>query len=113
MIPRKTHFHTLPGGVQLILGNNGFVWVYPTALESNSGSFQVDMTPVTHHDRKELARVGNCILALAEKKVALFDTSIMYAYEESLKYDEKQILKSDITTYIAENTCLRLEQMGL
>jgi hypothetical protein len=27
---RKTHFHQLPCGASVILGNNGFVWIYPT-----------------------------------------------------------------------------------
>jgi exosome complex component RRP4 len=27
---QKTHFHNLPCGASIILGNNGFVWLYPT-----------------------------------------------------------------------------------
>merc|ERR1719433_1078809 len=30
---RKTHFHQLPCGASVILGNNGFVWVSPTQHE--------------------------------------------------------------------------------
>ena len=30
---RKTHFHKLPCGASVILGNNGFVWVSPTQHE--------------------------------------------------------------------------------
>jgi exosome complex component RRP4 len=28
---RKNHFHSLPCGAGVILGNNGFVWVCPTS----------------------------------------------------------------------------------
>jgi len=35
----KTHFHSLPCGVSLIIGNNGFIWVYPTAGSNMSGGF--------------------------------------------------------------------------
>lgn len=33
----KTHFHKLPIGANVILGNNGFVWIYPvTGNEEDS-----------------------------------------------------------------------------
>jgi len=37
-------------------------------------------------DREVIARLKNCILALASFKMLLYDTSIIYAYEESMKY---------------------------
>merc|ERR1719391_704106 len=37
---RKTHFHQLPCGVSVILGNNGFIWIYPTrGGEDEAGGF--------------------------------------------------------------------------
>ncbi|XP_064420423.1 exosome complex component RRP4 isoform X2 [Latimeria chalumnae] len=33
---RKTHFHNLPCGASIILGNNGFIWIYPT-MEQKEG----------------------------------------------------------------------------
>ncbi len=30
---RKTHFHQLPCGASVIMGNNGFVWISPTRCE--------------------------------------------------------------------------------
>lgn len=30
---RKTHFHNLPCGASLILGNNGYIWICPTLNE--------------------------------------------------------------------------------
>lgn len=30
---RKTHFHNLPCGASLILGNNGYIWIGPLATE--------------------------------------------------------------------------------
>lgn len=29
---RKSHFHSLPCGCSIILGNNGYVWIYPTVF---------------------------------------------------------------------------------
>lgn len=37
-------------------------------------------------DREVVARLRNCILALAASKMLLFDTSINYAFEQSQKY---------------------------
>lgn len=37
-------------------------------------------------DREVVARLGNCILGLADHKMMLFDTSILYTYEASLKF---------------------------
>ena len=38
---RKTHFHNLPCGASIILGNNGYVWISPTVNEDteNTGGF--------------------------------------------------------------------------
>ncbi len=38
---RKTHFHNLPCGASIILGNNGYIWIAPTVNEDtdNTGGF--------------------------------------------------------------------------
>lgn len=41
-------------------------------------------------DREVVARLRNCILALAASKIPLYSTSILHAYEESEKYQVKQ-----------------------
>ncbi|KAK7100809.1 exosome complex component RRP4-like [Littorina saxatilis] len=109
---RKTHFHTLPCGVKIILGNNGYIWLTPTVTESNTGGYEVDLSPVSRGDREEMARLRNCVLALAEQKMLLYDTSIMYAYEESLKFESKVLLKSEVASEIAELAQQRLEHEG-
>lgn len=42
---QKTHFHNLPCGASLILGNNGFVWLYPTPEQQDeeAGGFYTDL----------------------------------------------------------------------
>lgn len=42
--------------------------------------------------RETIGRLRNCILALAQSKILLYDTSIIYAFEESLKYDVPELL---------------------
>lgn len=37
-------------------------------------------------EREIIARLRNCILALAQQSILLFDTTVQYTYESSLKY---------------------------
>ena len=39
---RKTHFHNLPCGASIILGNNGYIWISPTVNEEtdNTGGYE-------------------------------------------------------------------------
>lgn len=48
--------------------------------------FVLCLQPVARADREVIARIGNCVLALAKHKMMLFDTSILYTYEASLKF---------------------------
>lgn len=42
---QKTHFHDLPCGASVILGNNGFIWIYPTPehKEEDVGGFVANL----------------------------------------------------------------------
>lgn len=95
---RKTHFHNLPCGASIILGNNGFIWISPiiNAEEEGVGGFTQNLREVIPKaDREVIARLRNCILALATCKMILFDTSIWYAYQESLKYETSELLTQE------------------
>lgn len=54
---------------------------------------------VVRADREVIGRLRNCILALAASKMLLYDSSIMYSFEESMKYSVSP-LKSNYTTRI-------------
>lgn len=45
----KTHFHNLPCGASIIIGNNGFIWICPTindAGEDGLGGFTENLKEV-------------------------------------------------------------------
>jgi len=44
---------------------------------------------VPTREKETIARLRNCILALAEHNMMLYDTSIMYAFEASAHYQVK------------------------
>nr|XP_033816379.1 exosome complex component RRP4 [Geotrypetes seraphini] len=107
---RKTHFHNLPCGASIILGNNGFIWIFPTPeqREEEAGGFIMNLEPVTLPDREVISRLRNCLLALSTHKMMLYDTSILYCYEASLPHQIKDLLKSEVMEEIVMETRQRL-----
>lgn len=63
---------------------------------------------ISRTDREVIARLRNCILALAQSKIMLYDTSILYAYEESKKYTVSSLLLPESMVDIALLTQQRL-----
>ncbi|CAG0892268.1 unnamed protein product [Darwinula stevensoni] len=107
ILRRKTHFHSLPCGVTVVLGNNGYIWIAPTSADPEGGAAPLS---INEADRQVVARVRNCISALSSAGIVLYDTSILYAFEASNQYPEvKMLLKPEISANIAKITRLRLE----
>ncbi|XP_065169685.1 exosome complex component RRP4 [Atheta coriaria] len=107
----KTRFHNLPIGVSIILGNNGFIWISPLVNqeEDNVGGFIQNLDQVVSRgERETIARIRNCILALAQSKMMLYDSSILYAFEESLKYAVVDLLTPEVMVDVAILTQQRL-----
>lgn len=105
----KTHFHNLPCGVQVILGNNGYIWICPLPSEEGTKYVQsLDMVPEVTRDT--IARVRNCVLALARHHVVVFDTSIVYAFEISLEHKVSALLKPEVMKEVATLTKQKLVQ---
>nr|SVE89379.1 EOG090X09DD [Daphnia sinensis] len=100
---QKTHFHNLPCGASIIMGNNGFVWICPTLHEDVAGGFVQNLETVPHADRQAISRLRNCVTALAQCKMMLYDTSIMHAYDASINagFEIKDLLLPDKITEIA------------
>ncbi|KAI8868621.1 hypothetical protein GQ42DRAFT_148175 [Ramicandelaber brevisporus] len=94
----RAHFLVLPCGVDVILGVNGYVWVSKhvagkksaigkgteTEIDPEEVYSNVNDPSITHDERKNIARVANCIHALSSSFVHVNDATIMYAYEESI-----------------------------
>nr|CAG4636330.1 EOG090X09DD [Eubosmina coregoni]SVE69916.1 EOG090X09DD [Eubosmina coregoni] len=108
---QKNHFHNLPCGASMILGNNGFVWICPTLHEETAGGFVQDLEKVQMTDRLTISRLRNCVAALAQSQIMIFETSILYAYEASLQlgYEVKELLLADKITEIAQLVRSRFE----
>lgn len=92
----KQHFHALECGVDVILGNNGHVWVTSTDPEN----------------REKVARISNCILALAKAHVAIYKETILDVYEESrnLGLPAKDVLNPLLLTAVVRTALARLDR---
>lgn len=70
------------------------------------------LQPVSRSDRDTMARLKNCITALVSSNVMLDDTSIMFAYEESLKYENvKELLDPEAMFDVAFLTQHRINDV--
>lgn len=59
-------------------------------------------------ERQDIARVSNCISALAKQYMHINDTVIVYTYEASLEYTVKELLKLDVIQSITSEASLRM-----
>ncbi|KAI9218040.1 hypothetical protein BC828DRAFT_389683 [Blastocladiella britannica] len=121
----KSHFQSLPCGVDVVLGLNGYVWVYqPTATAGDHAAadeptntmtgkvvddVEAELMYSSKNDvisrivRENIARVANCIRALARCDVGISDAMINYAYESSLAHEKvSDLLRADVVREIAE-----------
>lgn len=108
------HLNAQYSQVNIILGNNGFVWISPPVSKENTGDggFELDKSLVSIEDREVMCRVRNVITnCLAPHSVYLYDTSVQYAYEASLDYEPKDILKEEVAEEIKEKTLVQIQRL--
>ncbi|GAA5800584.1 exosome complex exonuclease rrp4 [Helicostylum pulchrum] len=110
----KSQFHSLPCGIDVILGLNGYIWVHkkfqtvtgddtdPTVYYSSTND------DISQEERQDIARISNCISALAKQYMHINDTIIVYTYEASLEYTVKELLKLDVIESITKEASLRM-----
>lgn len=107
---RKTHFHNLPCGAHVILGNNGYIWISLTAPGSiESEGFSSQQERINIAERQVLARLRNCIFGLARFKMTIQDTSITYCYDASIPYSVQELLLDEIMSQVVEVTRHNIE----
>ena len=99
---RKTHFHHLPCGAHVVLGNNGYIWISVTAPGSNESSCGQEKLSLA--DRQVLARLRNCICGLARFKMTIQDTSITYCYDASTPHSAQELLLDEVMAQVVDVT---------
>lgn len=104
----KQHFHSLDFGVDIILGNNGYVWIQKT-IQPGDAAQETDFAT-----REKIARVRNCVVALSKMHIAIFKETILDTYESSLQLglQAKQILESSMLIEVTQ-TALQRTQISI
>lgn len=111
---KKTHFHNIVSGIQIILSNNGYIWISPSSGEDGeTGGYVQNLECVSKVDRESIARLRNCILALTSHNKMLWDTVILYAFDASSTYEAKDLLKPDVMKSIVDIVKQRIELEGI
>ena len=91
------------------MGNNGFVWVGATLpVEDESGGHVISSEVVHKVEREAIARVGNVIKLLAEKEVLIYDTSVIVAYDLSINYEVKDLIRASVKADLASLVKMKL-----
>uniref|UniRef100_A0A915DJL5 Ribosomal RNA-processing protein 4 n=1 Tax=Ditylenchus dipsaci TaxID=166011 RepID=A0A915DJL5_9BILA len=101
---RKSHFCNLHFGASIILGCNGYVWIsrLMTLEEGQTGGYVEDLETISPDTRDAIARAANCIRLLARNSIPLFDTTIIHAYNATLQYATKDLIKPEIAEEVAQ-----------
>ena len=84
----KQHFHALRCGVDVILGNNGNIWLRPSARRtggSDAKSEDDGSGGATAEQREAVCRVRNSIVALAKSFNSIYVETIMDVYNQSVE----------------------------
>lgn len=104
----KSHFLTLPCGVDLILGLNGYIWISKHVKQSEQEGeegFDAEAVYSNRNDeiddatRSAVSRVSNIIRVLATHFVPLTDSILLNAYEWAVEQegDVKDLLQEDVS----------------
>ena len=70
------------------------------------------MTPIPYTFIFFSSRVRNCVLALANNGVMLWDTTLIHAYDVSAKYELEELLQAQVMKDIARMTRQQIEIEG-
>lgn len=100
----RTQVYRLDGGVELILGVNGFIWIRKatsdtsnpmdvsiTKLEQESNASEIykdGNDPISLTTRQTISRYANCIRALVGQGIGISEERIKAAYEVSLNHSD-------------------------
>eukprot|EP00727_Mastigamoeba_balamuthi_P001147 m51a1_g11029 putative exosome complex component rrp4-like (302) ;mRNA; r:422171-423311 len=88
----KSHFIRTEYGVSVVLGNNGYIWVYPSAVDDAMAAQQSQgqyaepaLVTVSPDLRSRMARVANSFTVLASHGVYVAPATVAAVYDESVR----------------------------
>lgn len=118
----KTQIHSLPCGINIIFGANGYIWVGAKNIQDMDLS-QVDSETFWHviikneneliksvsiEDRQNIAILKVCIEILDNYGLPLYATSIVNAYDSAQSFALQELQSIEIQKQIAEEVKIKL-----
>ena len=92
----KQHFHTFDFGIEIILGNNGYIWI-----STKDGIEKA---------REKIVRIRNSILVLEKQFISIYPSTILDVYEESISLPMKEILNEKFIQIITKKAYDRIRE---
>lgn len=133
----KQHFHTFPAtvGVSIILGKNGYLWIYLSDTseqqsggsgDNESGQYQPFLASnidadlhqrsggdISVDQRRNMARIRNAILALQHQFLPIYPETIMDVYEQSKHLEVKNMLLDEYIPLITSSAAERVKEKSV
>ncbi|KAJ3115236.1 Exosome complex component RRP4 [Nowakowskiella sp. JEL0407] len=110
----KSHFASLPCGVDVVLGLNGYIWVskhteITPEMANQPEGFYVDVNEEMDISlRQKISRVCNCITALSNCQSFINDTMIIFTYDASMDYTVTELLDPEVQQLIVSEARAKL-----
>ncbi|KAJ3260115.1 exosome non-catalytic core subunit rrp4 [Boothiomyces macroporosus] len=111
----KSHFISLSCGVDVVLGLNGYIWVQkhvfisPEMQNQPEGLYINENDEISMEEREAISRVCNIITALVNHKQMIYETIIVFMYENSLEYQPVELLSADLQKSLIDSAISQLE----
>ncbi|KAJ3314571.1 exosome non-catalytic core subunit rrp4 [Boothiomyces sp. JEL0838] len=111
----KSHFISLSCGVDVVLGLNGYIWVQkhvfisPEMQNQPEGLYINENDEISMEEREAISRVCNIITVLVNHKQMIYETIIVFMYENSLEYQPVELLSADLQKSLIDSAISQLE----
>jgi exosome complex component RRP4 len=114
------HFVSFDFGIQVILGNNGYIWI--TKHQAMIDQKKQKVTPfmsteekksvevIEGKDRENICRVRNAILALQHQFLPIYPKTIQDVIESAREMDAKSMLSPDVIPLITISAARRVQK---
>jgi len=104
----KNHFYSFSFGVDVILGNNGNIWI--TTESSKDTTEERERIVLSVEAREKICRVRNSIVALATFFIPVYPDTISDTFHASIQYKlaPKDMLRPDVILKITRDAAKRI-----
>eukprot|EP00158_Paraphelidium_tribonemae_P001302 Partr_v1_DN24225_c0_g1_i1_m36689 putative Exosome complex len=100
----KSHFLQFPMGVDVVVGVNGLIWICHHVAELTMEQVERDSSllytdecaVISPEQRMSIARMANCVKAVAGSGIQVSRDSLMLAYELSLAYHTRELIEPSV-----------------